>query len=194
MTAQAVSLVWWIVGTLGFGALVAFWFLAPTAAQIVLQAVVKFFGLLLSYRVGCALLAAIAAGLIVDHWRHSKDDEVSAQRAALFEAAQKARDQNIAEETREKVWTEIANATAQNAVTDNTVKEFINALPPAPKTGNPYLVGAESCRLRNIAGQTGCGPNGGQGVPKARRTGGSPGDRAKIRLPKIIRTGVGADQ
>jgi hypothetical protein len=194
MTAYAAALIWWIVGTFGVAGLVAFWFLAPTAAQLTLQAVVKFFHLVLSYRVGCALLAAIVAGLIVDHKRHAYDDEQFAKRTALFEEAQRRRDDTIAKDTREKVWIEIGNATAANKIVDNSVKGFSDALPPPPKTGNPFLVGADADKLCNIAGKTQCGPSGDQGMPKARRPGGRPGDHAKIRLPSLIRTGIGADQ
>lgn len=195
MTAQAVSVIWWIVGTFGVVGLIALWFLAPTVATMVFRAIGAAFSLVLRYRVGCALLAAIVAGLVVDHLRHSYDDAQSAQRAAAFEAAQTARDSRIASETRERVWKEIADATAQNTVIDTTVKEFTDALPAAkPDVGNPFLVGADSCKLRALAGQTGCGPSSDKGMPKARRASGSSGDRAKIRLPEIIRTGVGSTQ
>jgi hypothetical protein len=41
MTALAAELLWWVLGTCGVAGLVAFWFLAPTAAQLTLQAVIK---------------------------------------------------------------------------------------------------------------------------------------------------------
>lgn len=192
MTAKAIEFIWWIVGTFGVAGLVAFWFLAPTAAQLTLQAVVRFFKLLLSDRIGCALLAAIAAGLIVDHQRHAYDDAQNAARSAAFEQAQTDRDAGIEKRTREKVWEEIANATAENKVVDTDVKGFTDALPPPPKTGNPFLIGdADAERLCKLAGQTQCGPVGDQGVPATRRPGRSAKDQ-KIRLPSLIRTGLGA--
>lgn len=194
MTAQAVAWAWWIVGTFGVAGLVAFWFLAPTAAQLALRAVIKAFQFALSYRIGCALLAAIAVSLIVDYQRHAYDDKQSAQRAAIFEAAQRQRDARIAEETREAVWTEIANATAANAVIDTDVKEFSDVLPPPPPTGNPFRVGGDAGRLCHIAGKTECGPAGRKGMSEARRPSGRSGNHAKIRLPSLIRTGVGPTQ
>lgn len=194
MTAFAIKWMWWIFATFGFAGLAAFWFLAPTAAQLALRAVVKLFGFVLSYRIGCALLAALAAGLIVDYQRHAYDDEQFAQRTAAFEAAQRQRDQRIAEKTRAAVWTEIANATVSNAAIDTSVKEFTDAPPPQPATGNPFLIGdTDAVRLCHIAGQTECGSSGGQRVPAARRAGSRAADQ-KFRLPSLIRTGTRADQ
>lgn len=193
MTAKALSVIWWIVGTFGVGGLVAFWFLAPTAAQLTLQAVVKFFQLVLSYRIGCALIAAVLAGVIVDYKRHAYDDAQFAARTAAFERAQTARDGRIAQETRDKVWKEIADATAQNVSIDNEVKEFSDAPPPAA-TGNPLLISdADADRLCKLAGQTQCGPSGDKGVPKARRSGGSAAN-SWLKLPNIIRTGARPNQ
>lgn len=195
MTATAIKFVWWIVGTFGVAGLVAFWFLAPTAAQLALQAVVKFIKLLLSYRIGCALLAAIVAALIADQHRHSYDDAQFAARTAAFEQAQTERDERIAKETRDKVWIEIANATAENKTIDTDVKGFTDALPQPVAIGksvNPFIVGADADRLCKLAGQTQCGPVGDQGMPAARRAGSGSGDHKKIRLPSLIRTGVGS--
>lgn len=199
MTAKAIEIVWWIVGTFGIAGLVAAWFVFPTISQLVLQRVVKLFAFVLSYRVGCALLAAIVAGLIVDQWRHSYDDAQFAARTAAFEQAQRDRDSRIALQTRDKVWKEIADATATNATIDNDVKEFSDA-PPVPlppsrvATGNPLAISdADADRLCKLAGQTVCGPIGGKGVSKARRSGGRPADQG-LKLPNIIRTGVGPNQ
>lgn len=182
MTARAISIIWWIVGTFGIAGLIAFWFLAPTAAQLALRGVVKAFQFILSYRIGCALLAALVTGLIVDERRHSYDDAQFAKQTAMFEAAQKMRDVRIAEKTREAVWVEIANATAANNVVDNDVKEFRDALPPPPPTGNPFLVGADAGRLCHIAGKARCGPSGDKRVPAARRAGSRSGDQRKVGL------------
>lgn len=200
MTAHAVQFIWWIVGTLGIAGLVAFWFLLPTAAQLTLQAVVKAFNLVLSYRLGCALLAGLAVGLIVDNKRHAYDDAQFAKQTAVFEAAQNQRDVGIAQKTRETVWLDIANATAENSSIDKEVRDFTNGFPaiiPTPTArpvGNPFLVGADAGRLCHLAGQTECGSASGQGVPKARRPSSGSGDHAKIRLPSLIRTGARSDQ
>jgi hypothetical protein len=182
MTAFATAWLWWIFATFGIVGLIALWFLAPAAAQLLLQAVAWVFRLLFSYRIGCALLAAIAAGLIVDYKRHAYDDAQAAQRTALFEAAQRQRDERIADQTREAVWAAIANATAANAVVDTDVKGFTDALPPPPPTGNPFLVGADADRLCHIAGKVKCGPSGGQRVPTPRRASGRPADKPKVGL------------
>jgi hypothetical protein len=194
MTATAVQFIWWIAGTFGVVGLIAFWFIAPTAAQLFVQAVVKVFSILLSSRIGCALLAALVVGLIVDEKRHAYDDAQYAKQTAFFEAAQRRRDDTIAQETREKVWAEIANATAENKAVDDDVKDFSHALPPVPATGNPFLVGGDARRLCNIAGQTVCGPDGHHGMPKARRPSVRSGHHAKVGLPNLIRTGIGADK
>jgi hypothetical protein len=199
MTAHVIACIWWIVGTFGVAGLIAFWFLAPVAARLVLQAVVAAFEFVLSYRVGCALLAAIAVGFVVDYQRHAYDDAQFAARTALFEFAQKQRDDGIAQKTRDKVWSEIADATAANVSIDDDVKDFTNVpaavpLPAVRPVGNPLVIdAADAVRLCHIAGQTQCGPVGSQGVSKARRPGGSATDK-RFRLPHLIRAGTRPNQ
>lgn len=185
--------IWWLVATLGVAGTIALFVLAPTVFAKTFEVVVRLFTLLVSYRAGCALLAAIAAALVTDYWRHSRDDAEFAARVAAFEQAQKDRDTRIAKETREDVWKEIANATAANDATDKQVKDFHDALPPVPSTGNAFIVGAASCRLRQIAGFAGCGPDRTQGVPQAGSEGPGTGrpDWAKYRLPGLITRGFG---
>lgn len=193
MTALAIKWLWWIFATFGVAGLVAFWFLAPTAAQLALQIVVRAIRFVLSYRIGCALLAAIAAGLIADHLRHTYDDEQFAQRTAAFVASQDARDKRVAEKTRGEVLAAVAAANVANNVIDKDVKGFSDALPP-PTTGNPFLIGdADADRLCVIAyGKAGCRSSGSKGVSEARRASGSAAN-SKIRLPSFIRTGTRAD-
>ncbi len=188
MTALGTQWLWWIFGTFGLVGLVAFWFAAPTAASLALQIVVRLFKLVLSYRIGCALLAALVTGLIVDQQRHAYDDEQFVKRTALFEAAQETRDARIAQETRDKVWLDIGNAAIENKTIDNGVKEFTNALPPAAPSGNPFLISdVDAGRLCVIAyGKAGCRSAGDKGMPAARRPGRSAHD-SKVRLPSIIR-------
>lgn len=197
MTAKAIGVIWWIVGTFGIGGLIATWFFFPTISQLVLQRVVKLFSFVLSYRIGCALLAAIAAGLIVDQWRHSYDDTQFAARTAAFEQAQRDRDSRIAQQTRQKVSTWADDAAATSMTIDNDVKGFNDAPPPAPPpvaTGNPLFISdADADRLCKLAGQTVCGSVGSKGVPKTRRSGGRPADQG-LKLPHLIRTGVGPNQ
>lgn len=192
MTAFATQWLWWIFGTFGLVGLVAFWFLAPTAGQLTLQIVVRLFKLLLSYRIGCALLAAIAAGLIVDHKRHAYDDEQFAKRTAAFEAAQDHRDATVAQNTRDRVWIDIGNQTALNVETAKEVKEFRDVLPPTPKTGNVFRIGDDDARRLCIIayGKVGCGPSGGKRVPEARRPG-RHSDNSGLRFPDAVRRIVG---
>lgn len=169
------KIVWWLVATLGVAGTIAvvvgLMAMGPQALFIAARAVREFFRIVLSYRIGCALLAAIAVGLLVDYWRHSRDDAEFARRIAAFEAAQVARDTNIAQQTREAVLQEIANATAENGKLDQEVKEFENELPPTPATGNPYRVGPDAAKLRRIAGQAERGPHGAKRVPAPGRPG-----------------------
>jgi hypothetical protein len=181
------KIVWWLIATLGVAGTVALaaglFALGPQALVIAARAVREFFRVVLSYRIGCALLAAISVGIAVDYWRHSRDDAEFARRVAAFEAAQVARDNKVAQDTRELVWQEIANATAENAVIDKDVKEFTDAPPPPlPTTGDPYDIDpADRIRLCHIAGKTECGPERAQGVRAARRAAPHPGNR---KLPE----------
>lgn len=193
MSVEGWKLVYWMIATIGVAGTIALIVFAPTVAKIALDAVVRLFAFVLSYRVGCALVAAVLAAFIADYARHSSDDAKHAAEIAEFEKAQNDRDKRIAKKTRDEVWAEIANATAENAVIDTKVKEFHDALPPIPAMGNPFAVGDASCRLREIAGLTGCGPQGTKRVSKARPQ--SAGARAKHwtehRLPGLITRGFG---
>lgn len=164
--------VYWLVGTAGVAGTIAFFAFAPTAAAIVGKAIVRFFSIVFSYRIGCAVVAATLAWFIADFVRHSSDDARYAAEVAEFEKAQDARDKRIKEETTADVWREIANATAENVVTDTAVKDFTDALPKPPETGNPFRIGDDAMRLCKIAGETQCGHIGGEGVPKAHAPGG----------------------
>jgi hypothetical protein len=185
---------WWIVATLGIAGTIALFAFFPAAASIALNAVVRFFSLVLSYRIGCAVVAAILAALAADYWRHSTEDAKHAAEVAAFEAAQDARDKRIASETRELVWKEIADATAENAVTDKDVKDFTDALPKPPETGNLFRVGTDACRLRHIYGQVECGPHGVERMPKADPRHEGVRDRRAHGLSNLVRRSRGSDQ
>lgn len=171
MTAEAIKWIWWLIATCGFAGTIALLVFFPTVVPMILRGIVKFFQWVLSYRIGCALLAAIIAGIAADDHRHTIDDAATAQRTAEFEQAQTARDADIAKKTRDEVWTEIANETAAATITDTEVKEFHDALPPVPAVGNPFAVGPSADKLRRIAGQAVRRPGGPQGVSAARRAG-----------------------
>ena len=164
--------------------------LAALALELI-KAVLSFF---LTSRVGNIMLAAGIAFTVADINRSIRDHREFAARTAAFEQAQRNRDKRIAQETRDQVWTEIANATAENTAIDQEVKEFHDALPPVPAaTINPFLVGDASCRLRHIAGYAGCGPDRAQGMPKAGSKGAGPGTKhwTGYRLPRLITHGAG---
>lgn len=173
----------WLITTLGIAgtlALLAFLAVAyPLVLKGILSAVARFFSWVFSYRIGCAIVAAVAAAFIADYHRHSIDDAEFAQRTALFEHAQKQRDERIKTETREEVWTDIANATAANVVLDKDVKEFTDAPPPPlPTTGDPYNIApADRVRLCRIAGKTECEPRGTRRMQAPRRPAPHPADR-----------------
>jgi hypothetical protein len=186
MTAELWKIVWWMVGLFGVAGSIALFAFFPAVATLIFNAVVRFFGLVLSYRVGCALVAAILAALAADYWRHSTEDAKHAAEVAAFVKAQDERDKRIAVETRELVWKEIADATAENAVTDKDVKDFDDALPPPPPTGNVFRVGPDACRMRHIYGQAECRPVGTKGVPKVDPGHEGVGDRPRHGLSGIV--------
>lgn len=165
----------WVIGTLGIGGTIVAFILYPAIVTPILNGIGKLFAWVFSYRLGCAIAAAIVAAFLAMYWQQSRDNADFAKRTAEFEAAQDARDKRIAAETREEVWTEIANQTALNTATDQEVKEFHDALPPIPHTGNPFRVGAAAGKLRTIAGQVerGSRPSA-AGVPKAQSQGRRP--------------------
>jgi hypothetical protein len=180
----------WLLATFGVAGTIALFVFVPTLARLVGSAVVRCFAVVFSYRIGCAVVAALLACLITDYVRHSIEDKRHADAEASFKLAQSARDRRIAEETRESVWKEIANATAENAVIDKEVKDFTDALPvsnPPSQTGNSFAVGNDACRLRRIAGQTECGSGGSKRVPPAHAAARGFGNRSADGLPRAGR-------
>lgn len=177
-TFLGIGWLWWLLGTFGIAGTVAMLVFAPTVVPLVVQAVVRFVGYLLSTRWGCALLAAVVAFVVADIHRSTSDEKAFKARTEAFERAQHDRDERIARETREAVTKELADAAKENVKVDEDVKEFKDALPPVPHTGdNPFRVGADACRLRHIAGQVerGCGESV-NGVPTPRRRPAGRGD------------------
>jgi hypothetical protein len=174
----------WAIATFGIAGTIALIIFAPTIAKVAVDALVRCCAFVFRYRLGCAVVAAVLAGLITDYVRRSIEDERHAAANAAFVQAQIERDARIKTETRELVLREVSAAATENAATDKTVKDFTDALPappPAP-TGNPFLVGADACRLRQIYGQTECRPDGAQRVPKADAPSASLRDRIRKRL------------
>lgn len=179
----------WGVATFGVAGTIAFIVFFPLLAKAAGWALVRFFTFVFSYRLGCAVVAAIVACLITDYVRRSIEDDRHAaelkEMSAAFRQAQALRDARIAKDTRELVLQEIAAAKVEDAPVDKEVKDFTDALPkPTTPTGNLFRVGDDACRLRSIVGQgqAGCGPIGPQGVSKTDAGNARLRDRIRKRL------------
>lgn len=188
----AISWVWWLVGTFGVVGTGLMLWLAPAALVKIASVVLNFF---ITNRWGNMLGVGLIVFFVADVNRSLRDEQAYKEKTAAFEQEQKARDDRIAKETRDQVWTEIANATAANAATDKQVEDFTNALPPVPfADSNPFRVGNDACKLRALAGQPGCGP---QSVPRRMQKAGAPakpeGDHGGFGLPASLGRIFGGD-
>lgn len=158
-----ISWLWWLIGVLGIGGTIALAFIAPTVIPLVFRAIVGVFSYLLGRRWGCALLTALVLIPIVDIHRSRRDAAIWEERVADFNRQQDERDKRIATETRAVVEKELAATKKDEDRVDQqtvaTIGEFKH-VEPVPALGNPFRVGADSCRLREIVGQAGCGPQG----------------------------------
>jgi hypothetical protein len=161
----------WFVGTLGVAIPIVLLILYPAIMAPIIKGIIGFFKKILSYRLGCAILAALAAGFAVDYWRHSHDDAVYAEQTEQFKAAQVARDKRIAQETEDRVVKRIADEAALKAADDKEQKEFHDVAAPLPTGDVVDRVGDDCERLRKLAGQAGCESASHKGVPKAPRKG-----------------------
>jgi hypothetical protein len=63
------SIILWVVGTFGIVGTIVLYFAAPALFSVLMEALQKIFGAILSTRVGCAILAAIAAAILADQYR-----------------------------------------------------------------------------------------------------------------------------
>lgn len=170
------EIVIWLIGTLGVAITITLFVLYPAIVSTIFKIAVKVFSLVLSYRIGCAIVAAIVIGLMVDYWRHDRDDRAFAARTAAFELAQKTRDATIEANTRTAVLSELAAQKTADIETDKEVGDFTHDHPPITATDDPFRISnADIVRLCRIAGQTKCQPGRAQGVQKARRKAAGPG-------------------
>ena len=135
---------YWIIAGIGAAGVVALIIYVPA----VLVPIVRFFKLMISTRIGCAVLAAIVTGVAVDYWRHARQDRIFAEKTAAFEQAQKDRDAKIAADT--KAWVERRMAEQFIAEKDaqKDVEDFKATLPP----NSVFRVGNDAARLRALAG------------------------------------------
>lgn len=185
---DGIAWVYWLVGTLGLaGTIAAFWFF-PVVAMSVAKFLATF---LFTTRIGNIILAAGLAFMIADINRSQRDAEHYAEEKAAatqaFEEARKQRDIEITEDTRAAVMAELARARLAEAQSNSAVKDFSDALPPAPPVNgtSDFRVGDASCRLRAIAGYAGCGSETAIGrVQEARSKG------ARSRLPNWAQYGL----
>jgi len=197
MTLLGIQWFWWLLGTFGTGGVAVLAYFFPAVALGIGQWLIKF---VLTTPIGAALAAGAITWFVADTNRSIRDQHEFAARSAAFVQLQQQRDKNIAQTTREDVLRELASKSLADAKLDNDVKDFQNAFPPvaiAPvKDGpDPLRVGDASCRLRAIAGYSGCGPEGAaHGVPKARSRGARPGvwHWPKVELPQLIAGGAGS--
>lgn len=194
---EGISWVYWMLGTFGLVGTGLMLWLAPAALVQGFTYALKFF---FGTRIGNILLTAIVVFIIADINRSKIDAaEYAAKIAEMQEqqiAAGKQRDADVAADTRAAVMAELARQRLTEAKIDSDVKEFTDALPPAPSSftaATPdFRVGDAACRLRAIAGYAGCEPEGAAGrVSKARPKGSRARlpDWAQYRLPSIISRG-----
>lgn len=89
MMIDWVSIVLWIVGIGGIGGAIALFFFAPALFEVLLQGLQAILGSILSTRLGCALLAAVLAGVAADQYR---EHEAASQCSATIVARDKKAD------------------------------------------------------------------------------------------------------
>lgn len=163
-----VSWVWWLLGTFGVAGTVALAIFAPTVLAVIWRIIAKLF----QTRIGCAAIVGLLVFVAADIHRSRLDQaELEAQKAA-FDLKQKQRDETVAADTLKAVNIALEKQKEAFASIDKDAKEFKDALPPVPSTGNPFAVGPDACRLRAIAGLACRRSEGPETVPtpRSRRT------------------------
>jgi len=173
------KIAYWLVGTLGVTGTIALAVLFPAAFGVAFKAVVRFFTIVLSYRIGCAVVAAVLAAFVADYVRHSIEDDKHAAAVAAFEEKQKQRDAKIAADTEKWVREETAAQWTAERDSQNEVDSFKKDLP----VSDVFRVGADAVRLRGIAGEAVSGSGSTKSVPAPRRAGPAPADHRGNRLP-----------
>jgi uncharacterized membrane protein YraQ (UPF0718 family) len=158
MSAEILKWVYWLIATVGIAGAIALWLLFPPIFTMVFTLIARLFALVLRSRIGCAVLAAIAAGLIINYHRAALDAAEWKRQMEAFRQEQEARDAKIASETREAVWKEIADATAANAETTTEVKNYETQLKPLAANDPTCRVESDVDKLRAISGSAGRKP------------------------------------
>lgn len=163
--------VWWAIGSSGLIVVALLIWLAPTILVAILKALLTFG---FTTRIGAALLAGSIAFFVADVNRSRRDQADFALQSALYQQAQKLRDEKIAADTRTEVQAELAAQAKNDTATDNEVKgyhEEVHSVPIAQACDAVVRVGSNAGRLRAIAGETRSvhRPAGFKRVPAARK-------------------------
>lgn len=174
----------WLLPAIGIPALITAAVLYPAIVLPILRSIANLFGWVLSYRAGCALIAAVAVGFAVDYWRHQHDDAVFAKRTAEFEQAQVERDDRIAKSTETLVRKQIADDWMAQQGGEKDVQDFESRLP----ANDAFRVGADADKLRQIAGEAVSGPS--KSLPRSAGKGKDAAHSVGKRLSKLGRGGV----
>lgn len=181
---------YWAFGLLGVGGTIVFIVLGvmyfPDVLRRIAEGFIRICTFVLSYRVGCAIVAAVLAWILADYIRHSIDDADFAERTAVFRQAQKDRDTRIYAETKDAVLEELALTEKERVVTKAEVKDFTDVPPPTPAPkSDPFRIDPVSrAKLCHIAGKPECGLRKGTGgVRQAGKRNVDSGDR---RLPRLV--------
>lgn len=192
---DGIAWVYWMLATFGVVGTIVLLYVAPAATIGVLKYLATF---LFTTRIGNIILAAAIAFMIADINRSKRDAaeyaEKEAAATAAFKRASEERDAGIAADTRAAVMAALAKQRLADAQLNSDVKDFSDALPPAPPVNgtSDFRVGDASCRLRAIAGFAGCRPEAAaRGVPEAGSESAGTGlpHWTRYRLPEVISRG-----
>lgn len=138
----------WMVSTLGVAGTIALFAVYPAIMGSIWRGIINLFGLVLSYRIGCAIVAAVIVGFAVDYARHSHDDKVFAERVAAFEEAQRQRDKTIEADT--KLW--VTKQIADDFMAEQDGKQDVDSFTKDLPVSNVFRVGDAAPKLRALAG------------------------------------------
>lgn len=154
MLIDGVSWVWWLLATFGIGGTIALALFFPTVATLIANGLGKLFMAMIGTRVGVGLIVGVLTFIAADIHRSKLDQADWDKRTAAQAAAQKVRDQKIADDVRAQVTAEITAQQTSDDTTDKKVETF-DATPPARAATAPCdsgVVGPDLGRLRDVAG------------------------------------------
>lgn len=152
MSTEALKWLYWGIATFGVVGCIALFVAAPTMFSFAFNAVVKLFALVVSYRIGCALIAFVLACVIADYHRAKVDEAIWNSRIAQFKEAERQRDMKIDADAREAVRIELDAEKAATKEATEQRDDFDAHLAPLAPTDTVCRVGPDVDRLRSIAG------------------------------------------